>query len=428
MRRNYHVINRQGKQGERQLAEFFRISGQQLLPMVELIEQCRLAVDEVIEVLGRKTIETILEVSAQQIAGPRAQGQAGGAVRWHGHQHGRVRLADRQLRVQKPRLRQRGRGAGGEVKIPAYEALQQGSTGEKMLETLLRGVSTREYEQVIPEMAETVGVSRSSVSREASQAAEAEMEKLLNRDWSAVELLVIYLDGMQLGTHHVLSAVGVDVEGRKQVLGMVEGASENQAAAQALLVHLREHGVDTGKRYLFVIDGAKALRAAIREVFGSQQPVQRCRTHKLRNVVEQLPRDQHAQVKAVMRAAYRLDANSGMAKLRQLAEWLRRDWDAAANSLLEGLEETFTINTLDIPPSLHRCLATTNIIESPQSGLRRRTRNVTRWRDAAMAKRWAAAALVLTERKFRKIMGHRDLWALAAILGRSTPTSREKVA
>jgi putative transposase len=428
VRRNYHVVKRQGKVGERQLGEFFRQSGQQLLPMVELIEQCRLAVDEVIEVLGRKTIETILEVSAEQIAGPRAQGRASEEVRWHGHQRGRVRLADRKLRVQEPRLRQRGRGAGGEVKIPAYEALQQGSTGEKMLETLLRGVSTREYEQVIPEMAETVGVSRSSVSREASQAAEAEMEKLLSRDWNAVELLVIYLDGMQLGSHHVLSAVGVDPEGRKHVLGMVEGASENQAAAQALLVHLREHGVDTGKRYLFVIDGAKALRAAIREVFGSQQPVQRCRRHKLRDVVEQLPRDQHAQVKSVMRAAYRLDAASGMAKLRKLSEWRERDWAAAANSLLEGLEETFTINTLDIPPSLHRCLATTNIIESPQSGLRRRTRNVTRWRDAAMAKRWAAAALVLTERKFRKIMGHRDLWALAAILGRSTPASREKVA
>lgn len=184
MRRSYHVVNRQGKVGERQLAEFFRQSGQQLLPMLELIEQCRLAVDEVIEVLGRKTIETILEVSAEQIAGPRAQGRASEEVRWHGHQRGRVRLADRKLRVQKPRLRQRGRGAGGEVKIPAYEALQQGSTGEKMLETLLRGVSTREYEQVIPEMAETVGVSRSSVSREARQAAEAEMEKLLSRDWT----------------------------------------------------------------------------------------------------------------------------------------------------------------------------------------------------------------------------------------------------
>ena len=119
MRRNYHTIDKHGKVGERQLAEFFRKSGQQLLPMVELIEQCRLAVDEVIEVLGRKTIETILEVSAEQIAGPRAQGRAGKEVRWHGHQRGRVRLADRQLGVRKPRLRQRGQGAGGEVKIPA---------------------------------------------------------------------------------------------------------------------------------------------------------------------------------------------------------------------------------------------------------------------------------------------------------------------
>jgi putative transposase len=123
VRRNYHVVSRQGKLGERQLAEFFRHSGQQLLPMVELIEQCRLAVDEVIEVLGRKTIETILEVSAARIAGPRAQGQAGGDVRWHGHQHGRVQLADRKLRVQKPRLRQRGRGAGGEVKRTTWVEL-----------------------------------------------------------------------------------------------------------------------------------------------------------------------------------------------------------------------------------------------------------------------------------------------------------------
>jgi putative transposase len=429
VRRNYQIVGSEGKVGERHLAEFFRKNGQQLLPMVELIEQCRLAVDDVIEVLGRKTIETILEVSAAQIAGPRAQGKAGGEVQWHGHQQGRVRLNDRKLVVKKPRLRRKGKGAGQEVAIPAYDALQRDeATGARMLETLLCGVSTRQYQRVIPEMAETVGVSRSSVSREAAQAAEAELEKLMNRDWSQVELLVIYIDGMRFGSHHALSAVGVDAQGNKHVLGMQDGASENTEAVKTLLVHLRDHGVASERRYLFVIDGAKALRAAINEVFGAHQPVQRCRTHKLRNVLQHLPKDQHDQVKAVIRAAYRLDAKTGMAKLRTLADWLRREWEQAAQSLLEGLEETFTVNTLEVPPSLHRCLATTNIIESPQSGVRKRTGNVTRWRDAAMVKRWAASAFLVTEKNFRKIMGHRELWALAAILGRTTKTSQEKVA
>ena len=429
MKRNYQIVGSEGKVGERHLAEFFRKNGQQLLPMVELIEQCRLAVNDLIEVLGRKTIETILEVSAMQVAGPRAQGKAGGEVQWHGHQQGRVRLNDRKLVVNKPRLRRKGKGTGQEVAIPAYEALQRDeATGARMLETLLCGVSTRQYQRVIPEMAETVGVSRSSVSREAAQAAEAELEKLMNRDWSQVELLVIYIDGMRFGSHHALSAVGVDAQGNKHVLGMQEGASENTEAVKTLLVHLRDHGVGSERHYLFVIDGAKALRAAINEVFGAHQPVQRCRTHKLRNVLQHLPKEQHDQVKAVIRAAYRLDAKTGMAKLRSLADWLRREWEQAAHSLLEGLEETFTVNTLGVPPSLHRCLATTNIIESPQSGVRKRTGNVTRWRDAAMVKRWAASAFLVTEKNFRKIMGHRELWTLAAILGRTNKTSQEKVA
>jgi putative transposase len=429
VKRNYQIVGSEGKVGERHLAEFFRKNGQQLLPMVELIEQCRLAVNDVIEVLGRKTIETILEVSAMQVAGPRAQGKAGGEVQWHGHQQGRVRLNDRKLVVKKPRLRRKGKGTGQEVAIPAYEALQRDeATGARMLETLLCGVSTRQYQRVIPEMAETVGVSRSSVSREAAQAAEAELEKLMNRDWSQVELVVIYIDGMRFGSHHALSAVGVDAQGNKHVLGMQEGASENTEAVKTLLVHLRDHGVGSERRYLFVIDGAKALRAAINEVFGTHQPVQRCRTHRLRNVLQHLPKEQHDQVKAVIRAAYRLDAKTGMAKLRSLADWLRREWEQAAHSLLEGLEETFTVNTLGVPPSLHRCLATTNIIESPQSGVRKRTGNVTRWRDAAMVKRWVASAFLVTEKNFRKIMGHRELWTLAAILGRANKTSQEKVA
>lgn len=432
MKQTYHVIDRERKGAERALAAFCRANGQMLLPLVELIEQARLAVDTVIEQISQQTIETLLQLSAEQIAGARTPGRASGEVRWHGRQAGRVSLKDRQVAVRKPRLRQRGGGPDREVAVPAYQALRQNpEMGARMFGALLRGVSTRQYRDVLPQMAETVGVSKSSVSRQAIEASAEQLAQLLDRHWEEIELLVIYIDGQQFGDPHVISAVGVDTSGHKHVLGIQLGATENAAAAKALLVHLREHGVSPEKRYLFVIDGAKALRAALREVFGGEQPVQRCRNHKVRNVLDQLPHEQHAQVRSLLRAAYKIEnAEQGMKRMEKLGQWLEREYPEAARSLREGLEETFTINRLGLPPSLHRCLATTNIIESSQSGVRRRTDRVCRWRDGEMVLRWVAGAYRVTEKNFRKIMGYQDLWALAAVLGRSKKpaSAQEKVA
>jgi len=403
-----------------------------LLPLVELVEQARLAVDTVIEQVSQQTLETILDLSAEQLAGARTPGKPSGPIRWHGRQTGRVSLADRQLAVNRPRLRRKDRGLGGEIAVPAYEALRANpQLGTRMFGALLRGVSTRQYRDVLPQMAQTVGVSKSAVSREAIEASTAQLTTLLERRWEAVDLLVIYIDGQQHGDHHVISAVGVDASGKKHVLGIREGATENATAAKALLIHLREHGVDTEKKYLFVIDGAKALRAAIREVFSAGQSVQRCRTHKVRNVLDELPKEQHAQVRTLMRAAYKQEnAEEGMARMEKLARFIERQWPSAAASLREGLEETFTINRLGLPPSLHRCLATTNLIESPQSGVRKRTGNVCRWRDADMVLRWVAGAYLVTEKHFRRIQGYENLWVLAAALGRANKsvTPQEKVA
>ena len=375
-------------------------------------------------------IETILTVSAEQVAGEKTPGKATGEVRWHGRQKGRVRLADRQLRVERPRLR---RKSGGEVGAPAYQALREGEqTGAEMFAALLKGVSTRNYGEVMPRMADGAGVSRSAVSREAGTRL---LQELLDRRWDDLDILVIYLDGMQCGSHHVISAVGVDRKGRKHVLGIQLGATENAAAVKDLLVRLREQGLRTQQRYLFVIDGAKALRSAIDEVFGADQLVQRCRTHKLRNVVERLPKDDQmllGQTRSLMRAAWRLpQADEGMTRMRKLAEMIESDHPEPAASLREGLAETFTINRADVPPSLHRCLATTNVIESPQSGVRKKTGNVCRWRDGEMILRWVAGAFLITEKRFRRIMGYQDLWVLADILGRgANPAApqKEKVA
>ena len=426
MEKPYHIVR---KENTEELAKFLMKNGQVLLPMVELIEQSKLAVDELIDVLGRAQIEAVLHLSAEGVAGPPHPGRKGGAIGWHGREEGTVCLKERKLRVKRPRLRRKGQGEDGEVPIPAYEAMRsEEKLGSRMLEILLRGVSTRQYRAVLPEMAETVGVSRSSVSREAIEASEEELRRLCERRLDELELLILYLDGVIFGEHHVLVAVGVDAEGHKHVLGIAAGASENQAVAKGLLEDVVRRGVRTDRKYLFVIDGSKALRAAIDAVFGTANPVQRCRHHKIENVMGYLPEHLKEQTKAAMRSAFRLSAREGMARLEKQAEWLEREYPSAAASLREGLAEMFTVSRLGLSPSLSRCLVSTNVIESPHSGVRLRTRKVCRWRDGKMVLRWAAAALLMTEQNFRRIMGYRDLWMLKAALDENQTSLKKQVA
>ena len=427
MKRAYRTIRKQGKVNEQELANFLVKNGQGLLPMVDLIEQCQLACNELIDVTGRAAIQAVLQLSAMEAAGgPPQQGKRrSGDVVFYGRQAGQVFLSDRKLEVERPRLRSKGRKSQ-EVEVPAYSAMQnQEQMGARMLDILLHGVSTRNYKAVIPEMAETAGVSRSAVSRAAIEASEAEVEALLSRRFDDVKLLVIYIDGLIFGKYTMIGAIGVDTQGHKHVLGIREGATENAAVVTALLEDVVSRGVDPKRKMLFVIDGSKALRAAINAVFGAEQPVQRCRAHKLRNVLGYLPKDQQAQVKSVLRAAWKLPPKEGMARIKKLAAWLDNSYPSAASSLIEGLEECFTINRLDIPPALHRCLATTNIIESPHAGVRIQTRRVTHWQNGKMVLRWMASAFLRTEKRFNRIMGHRDLWALEATLNPSAFASQK---
>jgi transposase-like protein len=414
MSKEYQVLS---KSQTRQMADFLSKEGQLLLPMLELITQAELAVDELIDLAGRATIEAILKLSAQELAGPKHSGKAAGQIRWHGQQKGSVALAERRLRVDRPRLRLKDQAKGGEVKIPAYEALHSNSRlGQRVLEILMSGISTRSYAKVLPEMAESVGLSKSAVSREFIQASEKALKELAERCFDDKDILIIYLDGLVFGRHHVLTAIGVDTEGYKHVLGLVEGASENATAVKALLEDLVSRGIKPGRRRLFVIDGSKALRAGVDAIYGQDNPVQRCRAHKIRNVLDQLPKHLKEQAKFTMQAAYRLEAKEGMDRLKQQARWLEKEYPSAAGSLREGLAETFTINRIGLPKELRRCLSTTNVIESPQSGVRRRTRRVCRWQDSLMVLRWTASALLATEKNFRRIMGYKQLWYLRSYL------------
>ena len=413
----YEVCHSGTEEARAVLATLLDSQPEALDPLVSLVVDLRVTLDELTQVAGRICLESVLHASAAQLAGPPARGKAGGDIQWHGRQGGIVTMAGQQVRVTKPRLRRRGGGAGAEVPVPAYAAMQR-SEGlrERLAAILLCGVSTRHYAEVVPQMADSCGVSAAAVSREWVEASAEALASLCERRFDDHHLLIIYIDGVHVGGHQVLVAIGVDREGYKHVLGLAAGASENAVVVKGLLADLVERGLSTERPYLFIIDGSKALRAGLTAVFGTDNPVQRCRQHKLDNVAGHLPKAQQGQVKSAMRAAWRLPVAEGLARLRKQAEWLDRECPSAAASLREGLTETFTINALELPPTLRRCLATTNLVESPHAGMRERTGRVKRWRDGAMVLRWLAAGYLETEKHFRRIMGYEHLWVLEAKL------------
>jgi putative transposase len=423
MTKSYQIVPPPGSSptlDPKRIAELLAKDGQLILPLLDLLENAQCALDDLIDVMGRATIDAVLQMSAETIAGPKQQGKKSDRdIVYHGTQPGRVALKDRQLNVEKPRLRRRNpkEGEPAEVEIPAYEAMRKdGRLADRMLEIVIAGVSTRRYQKVLPEMAETVGVSKSEVSRETIEAGERLLEDLAGRDFSALDLLAVWIDGVQLGSYHVICAAGVDDQGKKHLLGLREGATENAEVAKSLLEDLAGRGLDSKCRRLFVIDGSLALRKGIDLIFGAGTPVQRCRNHKLRNVLGHLPEAQHDQARSTLKAAFKLDAKEGTAQLEKYATWLERDWPGAAGSLREGLDEMFTINRLGLPSELRRCLGTTNLIDNGHSALRDRVRRVKNWQNGAMALRWTAVAFDAISKGFRRIMGYKHLWMLKAAL------------
>lgn len=414
MEKDYQIIS---KKDSKELANFLAKEGQLLLPMLDLIETAQTAIDDVIDVVGRSTIEAILQLSARQVAGNQHKGKALGDIRWHGSQSGVITMSDRKLRINKPRLRKKGTGQNLEVEIPAYQAMQSNDRlSERILSMMMHGISARSYSQVIHKMAETVGVSKSNVSKEMIAASEHQMKEFAERRFDGKDILIIYIDGIVFGEYRIIGAVGVDSEGFKHVLGLTEGASENAAVVKGLLEDIIARGIDPARRRLFVIDGGKALKSAIDSVFGSRNPVQRCRKHKLTNVLDYLPQELKEQVKNVMKAAWRMEPKEGKKRIQEQARQLEIKYPSAAASLLEGLDEMFTVNMMGLPKQLLRCLSTTNIIESPHSGVRMRTLRVSNWQDGVMVMRWAVAGFLATEQNFQRISGYKQLWMLKSYL------------
>src|ERR1035437_2736567 len=397
---------------------------QAALPLLSMIGQAQFSIEDLLGKLSRQFVEQLLMMAAVSVAGTKHPGCSTGELRWHGSQGGVVNVGTSKLRVTRPRLRDRA----GEVVLPGYAALARNDDlSRRIADVLTCNVSTRKYTRVMYQCADEMGIARSSVSRHFIKDSAHALEKLMAREFGDTDLVAIYVDGIIVAKHHLIAAIGVDATGVKHMLGLVSGSSENAKVVKDLLAGLAERGVDMNLARLWVIDGSKALRSAIEQELRSEEHVQRCRIHKIRNITERLPKARAAQTRWVMVQALKGDAEAGIQKLKAHAKHLKAQHPDAAASLLEGLEELFTINRLGVTGELARCLATTNVIESPNSVVRRVSRKVTNYRDVKMAMRWAAAGFLEAEKAFRRLRGHQHIAALIRVM-RPAPIQLKKVA
>ena len=375
---------------------------------------------------GLQVMGVLMDESVTALCGPKG---AHDPDRWavrHGREDGSVVLGGRQVPVRRPRVRSVDRSA--EVAVPAYELFTSTELlGELALERMMAKLSTRRYGAGLEPVGSTVeatasGTSRSAVSRRFVAMTERALDELMHADLSELELIALLIDGVHFAEHLCVVALGISADGTKIPLGVVEGSTENATVVKALLTDLRERGLDVCRPILVVIDGAKALASAVKEIF-DRPVVQRCQLHKIRNVERHLPKTMAATVTKKMRAAYRdPDPLHAEATVEALARSLDKAHPGAAGSLREGLAETLTVNRLEVPPTLARTLRSTNAIESMIEICRDHSSNVKRWRDGQMALRWCAAGMSEAAKQFRRVNGHLHLAALRAELDRNYET------
>jgi putative transposase len=378
------------------------------LPIVEVWQELQAEVEQLTGEAGLRIIGAILENEVTRRVGPSHQpGPESGAVRW-GRQPGYVVFGGRKVAIERPRVRTR---KGREVELDSYARLQHDGRRQRAVrEGIVAGLTSRNYRRAVQSVVQGYGIEKSSVSREFVQASAAQLQELCERKLGDLDLVAILIDGIHMGKQVLVAALGIAISGEKHVLGLWQGATENTTVVQALLEDLEARGLNPKRRYLFVIDGAKALRAGIERVFGERAEVQRCQIHKRRNVKEHLPKSAQGDTDRRIRNAYAMTSYAdAKAELGKIFRQLERINPSAAHSLEEGLEETLTVHRLGVGTLLRQTLASSNPIESCFSIVEKVARNVKRWRAGNHALRWTATGLLEAEKKFRRVKGYREL-------------------
>ncbi len=390
---------------------------QRHLPLVDLLVDTRAELMELAVASGLKVLTTMLEADRTAICGPRYQHQAERVASRAGTVSSEVVLGGRKVQIRRPRVR----ADGHEVALPTFEAFADTDPlNRRVVEQMLLGVATRQYGRSLEPMGAEVrtrGTSKSAVSRRFVAKTTAQLAAWRSTALDALDLVALLIDGVHIGEHCIVVALGIDTTGAKHALGLWDGSTENAAVCQSLLADLQSRGLRTDRSLLVILDGSKALHKAVTQTFGAAALIHRCHVHKLRNILEHLPEGQRPWVRAIVARAYKqTEVATARRLLQDLARRLEDRYPSAAASVREGLDETLTVIALGLSDRLRQSLATTNAIESLISRTRHVKRNVKRWRGGQMVLRWTAAAVLEAVKGFRRLKGHKDMPKLVAAL------------
>lgn len=429
MKRQYQIEQQRAVQQFRRIATEQNPDIQMILPLADIVGMLQQGVGNLLRETGLVLMQTVMEEEVRHLAGERHQQHEGRRAHRWGKEDGYCVVDGQKVPIQKTRLRTTSSdGNKREQRLGSYELFQRsGPLQAGVWDKMMRGLSTRNYGAVVKDFHNAYGVEKSAVSENFIEASREKVKQLMERPLGELRLCAVLIDGTPFKDRQMIAALGIGCDGTKTVLGIREGATENTAVVSALLSELVERGLDFSTPRLYVLDGGKALTAAVRKHAGDAAFLQRCQIHKKRNVVDHLPDEHKADVRRKIQNAY---AMAEYADAKRALEQLHRELmdlnPSAARSLEEGMEETLTVHKLRVPDQLRRTLCCTNVIESAFSIVETVCRNVKRWRDGDHIERWVGSGLLVAERQFRKVIGHRQIPLLLSSL--ATAVSKKPIA
>ena len=399
---------------------------QMVLPMAEMVGWLRQGVGELIRQAGLRLMDLLMQEEVRELVGERSQRQAERTAHRWGSERGYCVVMGQKVPVERPRVRSTD---DQEVRLGSYEMFHRGEPlTETVWEKLMLGLSTRKYGQAVREFTEAYGLEKSAVSEHFIEASRAKLQEMMERRLDKTRLCALLIDATPFAGQQLVVAMGISHDGRKMILGLRQGATENATVVGELLGDLVSRGLNFSEPRLYILDGGKALTAAVKKHAGESAAIQRCQVHKRRNVLDHLTDEQKPVVAQRLNAAYALEDH---AAAKQALNTLHRELmdlnPSAARSLGEGMEETLTVHRLHVPMQLRKTLASTNVIESAFSIVEQVCKNVKRWHGGDQRERWVGSGLLVAQKQFRKVTGHKQIPALLRELEALVPQKSELV-
>jgi putative transposase len=426
MKKPYQIESQRAVKRLEEMAADGNPAVQMVLPMAEMVGWLRKGVGALIRQAGLQLMELLMEEEVRDLVGERSQPQPDRTANRWGKERGYCVVMGQKVPIDRPRVRTTDEK---EVRLGAYEMFHRGEPlTETVWEKLMLGLSTRKYGQAVRQFAEAYGLEKSAISEHFIEASRTKLKEMMERRLDKMRLCALLIDATPFAGQQMVAALGVGQDGRKTILGIRQGATENSTVVGELLGDLMNRGLDFAESRLYVLDGGKALHTAVRKYAGESAPIQRCQVHKRRNVLDHLTDEQKPLVAKKLNAAYALE---DYAAAHQALNALNRELmdlnPSAARSLAEGLEETLTVHRLHVPPQLRKTLASTNVIESAFSIVERVCRNVKRWHAGDQRERWVGSGLLVAEKQFRRVQGHKQIPILLRELEALVPSKSEVV-